>query len=129
MFAIAMVAFSAGVDEKAGLRPSESSTTLNPEPGKSPTETYTASTVAPEHSSTPPLPTPLDSSAPAYHSEPGKGSTPAGGLPRGARDNDSYYDGDYANDDDWHRKYGNPDEYYDGNYDNDNDYHRKYGRN
>ncbi|MGW1116285.1 hypothetical protein ACWD5B_04115 [Streptomyces tanashiensis] len=129
MFAIAIAAFFVGLDEKADLRPSGSSTTLNPEPGGSPTEKNTASTTAPEYSSTPPPPTPLDSSAPAYHSEPGNSSTTADGLPRDTRDNDSYYDGNYDNDDDWHREHGNPDEYYDGNYDNDDDYHRKYGRN
>ncbi|MEY2231891.1 hypothetical protein [Streptomyces virginiae] len=30
-----------------------------------------------------------------------------------------YCDGNYENDDEWHRDRGNADEYYDGNYDND----------
>ncbi|MFD9053130.1 hypothetical protein [Streptomyces zaomyceticus] len=102
---------------------------MYPEPDDSPAESHTASAAAPEYSSTPAPITPLDSSAPAYHSGPGNSSTTADDRPRDARDNDSYYDGNYDNDHDWHRKYGNPDEYYDGNYDNDDDYHRKYGRN
>ncbi|MEU2506555.1 hypothetical protein ABZ621_17850 [Streptomyces sp. NPDC007863] len=61
-------------------------------------------------------------------SAPERGVPATGGLRRGGRANDDYYDGDYDNDDDWHREYGDPDEYYDGNYDNDDDYHRKYGR-
>ncbi|MFJ2738299.1 hypothetical protein ACIO3O_01385 [Streptomyces sp. NPDC087440] len=87
-------------------------------------------TVQPEFDVTPPGlsgPSPLDSPLPAYTPQPGKGSNTTGGRPRGERDNDDYYDENYGNDDEWHRRHGNPDEYYDGNYDNDDDYHRKYG--
>jgi hypothetical protein len=127
--ALGIVAFPVNSAEEPDRNPSESSTDLYAEPDGSPSGSYTASITEPEESSTAtPPPTPLGSSAPTYTPEPGNGLNTAGGRPRDTGGNDSYYDGNYDNDDEWHRDYGNPDEYYDGNYDNDDDYHRKYGR-
>ncbi|WP_055598321.1 hypothetical protein [Streptomyces aureus] len=128
VIAIGFMAFPAGSAGKPDPSPSGPSTVLHPGPDGSPSEPYTASITEPEDSSTPTSPTPVGSSAPAYIPEPGDGTNTAGGRPRDARDNDSYYDGNYDNDDEWHRDHGNPDEYYDGDYGNDDDYHRKYGR-
>lgn len=125
---IGIVAFPVSSTEEADRNPSGSSTALYPKPDSSPSESRTSSTTVPEGSSTPTPPTPLVSTAPAYAPEPGSPPNTTGGRPRDARGNDSYYDGNYNNDDEWHRKYGNPDQYYDGNYDNDGSYHRKYGR-
>ncbi|MFE5485478.1 hypothetical protein [Streptomyces sp. NPDC056527] len=115
---IGIAAFPVGSAEEPDRNPSGSSTVLYPEPDGSPSESHTASITEPEAGSTPTPSPPLGSN----------GLNTAGGRPRETRDNDSYYDGNYDNDDEWHRDHGNPDEYYDGNYENDDDYHRKYGR-
>ncbi|MEV6204560.1 hypothetical protein AB0M64_31970 [Streptomyces sp. NPDC051771] len=106
-----------------------------------PAESAPAATPAVTTTPTPVTPTPTPTPTPAAvttavteppftptTSAPERGAHATGGLQRDGRANDDYYDGDYDNDDDWHREYGDPDEYYDGNYDNDDDYHRKYGR-
>ncbi|MEU9861640.1 hypothetical protein AB0D99_12235 [Streptomyces sp. NPDC047971] len=128
VMAVAIVALPVSWGEEPDRSPSGSSTGLAPEPESSPSESSTASITEPEAGSTTTTPPPLDSSSPAYTPEPGNAPNTEGGRPRDSRDNDSYYDGIYDNDDEWHRDHGNPDEYYDGDYDNDDDYHRKYGR-
>ncbi|MEU9851867.1 hypothetical protein [Streptomyces sp. NPDC047974] len=113
---------SASVPAESASVPAESGTAV-PTPTVAPavpTPTPAAPTAAPSAVTEPPvtLPAPV----------PERGTNATGGRQRDGRANDDYYDGDYDNDDDWHREYGDPDEYYDGNYDNDDDYHRKYGR-
>ncbi|MFJ9935550.1 hypothetical protein ACIRSJ_20835 [Streptomyces virginiae] len=101
-----------------------SSSEDKPEPYKAPSHPYqytppTTSTPVPSTMPSRATPTPPIST----HKPPNDGSGPSGS--RGS--NPGYYDGNYDNDDEWHRDHGNADEYYDGNYNNDGAYHDKYG--
>ncbi|MGW1464363.1 hypothetical protein ACWCPT_08420 [Streptomyces sp. NPDC002308] len=118
-----------GSGQESRHGPPHQSTATSHEPEAGPSVSRAPAPPEADGGPTPATTVPLESSMPVYTPEPGNGSNTAEGRTHEARENGGYYDGNYDNDEEWHRRYGNPDEYYDGNYDNDDDYHRKYGTN
>ncbi|MFD4595674.1 hypothetical protein [Streptomyces rubiginosohelvolus] len=91
------LAAMAGFDDEPAHNPSELPAAVPDVPDDSPSTSYIPS-------STPS--TLVDSDVPDDPAEPGDGSNTAEERPREARESDDHYNGNYDNDDDYHRKYG-----------------------